>query len=187
MSARRRSGSTLGRHGLYEAFLRFGFGAQTGIDLASEASGVVWDPDGPNASGDLTAAQNAFGQGLSLTAIQLATGYASFANGGLLVTPHVVDGWTDAEGTFHATEQPPAERIMREGTAKTMVKLLTNAIDNGIATGARISGYTVAGKTGTAQIAAPIKVAGPDGQLVERWQYHAGWVDSSFVGLLPGR
>ena len=74
---------------------------------------------------------------------------------------------------------------MREETADTMVKLLTNAIDNGIATGAKVSGYTVAGKTGTAQIAAPIKVEGPDGQLVERWQYHAGWVDSSFVGLLP--
>ena len=178
-------GLTLGRRNLYEAFLRFGFGAPTGIDLAGEASGVVWDPDGANASGDLTAAQNAFGQGLSLTAVQLATGYASFANGGLLVTPHVVAGWTDGDGTFHATEQPPAERIMREQTAKTMVKLLTNAIDNGIATGAKISGYTVAGKTGTAQIAAPIKVEGPDGQLVERWQYHAGWVDSSFVGLLP--
>ena len=62
---------------------------------------------------------------------------------------------------------------MREETADTMVKLLTNAIDNGIATGAKVSGYTVAGKTGTAQIAAPIKVEGPDGQLVERWQYHA--------------
>ena len=101
------------------------------------------------------------------------------------MTPHVVDGWTDPDGTFHAAEQPPAERIMREETAETMVELLTNAIDNGIATGAKISGYTVAGKTGTAQIAAPIKVEGPDGQLVERWQYHAGWVDSSFVGLLP--
>ena len=178
-------GLTLGRHKLYEAFLRFGFGAPTGIDLAGEASGVVWDPDGPNASGDLTAAQNAFGQGLSLTAVQLAAGYASFANGGLLVTPHVVDGWTDPDGTVHTTEQPPAERIMREETAETMVKLLTNAIDNGIATGAKVSGYTVAGKTGTAQIAAPIKVAGPDGRLVERWQYHVGWVDSSFVGLLP--
>ena len=125
---------------------------------------MVWDPDGSNASGDLTAAQNAFGQGLSLTAVQLAAGYASFANGGLLVTPHVVDGWTDPDGTVHATEQPPAERIMREETAETMVKLLTNAIDNGIATGAKVSGYTVAGKTGTAQIAAPIKVEGPDGQ-----------------------
>jgi cell division protein FtsI (penicillin-binding protein 3) len=178
-------GLELGRRKLYEAFLRYGFGAKTGIDLAGEASGVVWDPDGANASGDLTAAQNAFGQGLSLTAVQLAAGYASFANGGLLVTPHLVEGWTDPDGTFHATEQPPAERIMQPETADTMVELLTNAIDNGIATGAQVSGYTVAGKTGTAQIAAPIMVEGPDGRLVERWQYHAGWVDSSFVGLLP--
>jgi cell division protein FtsI/penicillin-binding protein 2 len=178
-------GLTLGRRALYEAFLRFGFGAQTGIELTGEADGVVWDPDGPNASGDLTAAQNAFGQGLSLTAIQLAAGYASFANGGLLVTPHVVDGWTDPDGEEHTAEQPPAERIMREGTAHTMIKLLTNAIDNGIATGAQVPGYTVAGKTGTAQIAAPIMVEGPDGALVEQWVYRDGWVDSSFVGLLP--
>jgi cell division protein FtsI (penicillin-binding protein 3) len=178
-------GLALGRHELYQAFLRFGFGAQTGIELAGEASGVVWDPDGANASGDLTAAQNAFGQGLSLTAVQLAAGYASFANGGNLVTPHVVAGWTDPDGTSHAAEQPPAERIMREETAETMIELLTNAIDNGIATGAQIPGYTVAGKTGTAQIAAPIRVEGADGQIVERWQYREGWVDSSFVGLLP--
>jgi cell division protein FtsI/penicillin-binding protein 2 len=178
-------GLELGRRELYEAFLRYGFGARTGIELSGEADGVVWDPDGPNASGDLTAAQNAFGQGLSLTAVQLVAGYAAFANGGHLVTPHVVAGWTDPDGTSHVAEPPPAERIMREETAETMVELLTNAIDDGIATGAQIPGYTVAGKTGTAQIAAPIKVEGPDGQLVERWQYREGWVDSSFVGLLP--
>ena len=178
-------GLELGRRELYEAFLRFGFGAPPGIELAGEASGVVWDPDGANASGDLTAAQNAFGQGLSLTPVQLVAGYASFANGGLLVTPHVVDGWTDPDGTFQASEPPPAERIMREETADTMIELLTNAIDDGIAKGAQVPGYTVAGKTGTAQIAAPIKVEGPDGTLVEQWVYRAGWVDSSFVGLLP--
>jgi cell division protein FtsI (penicillin-binding protein 3) len=178
-------GLELGRRELYEAFLRFGFGAQTGIELAGEASGVVWDPDGANASGDLTAAQNAFGQGLSLTAVQLVAGYASFANGGELVTPHVVAGWTDPDGTFHAADQPPAERIMRPETAETMIELLTNAIDDGIATGAQVAGYTVAGKTGTAQIAAPIMVEGPDGQLVEQWVYREGWVDSSFVGMVP--
>ncbi len=178
-------GLELGRRELYEALLRFGFGAQTGIELAGEASGVVWDPDGANASGDLTAAQNSFGQGLSLTAVQLVAGYAAFANGGELVTPHVVAGWTDPDGTFHEAAQPPAERIMREETAQTMIELLTNAIDDGIATGAQVAGYTVAGKTGTAQIAAPIMVEGPDGQLVERWVYREGWVDSSFVGILP--
>lgn len=178
-------GLTLGRQELYQAFKRFGFGAPTGIDLAGEASGVVWDPDGPNASGDLTAAQNAFGQGLSLTAMQLVTGYASFANGGLLVTPHVVEGWTDPDGKYHAAQQPPPERIMREETAATMRALLTNAIDNGIAKGAQIPGYTVAGKTGTAQIAGPVTVNGADGKPVTRWQYINGWVDSSYVGFLP--
>jgi cell division protein FtsI/penicillin-binding protein 2 len=178
-------GLELGRAGLYEAFRRFGFGAPTGIELAGEASGVVWNPDGPNASGDLTAAQNAFGQGLSLTAVQLAAGYASFANGGSLVTPHVVEGWTDPDGTYHDAEHASAERIMRAETAATMIDLLTNAIDDGIAKGARVPGYTVAGKTGTAQIAAPVTVESEDGQMAERWEYIDGWVDSSFIGLLP--
>lgn len=180
-----RIGLELGRAELYEAFRRFGFGAPTGIELTGEASGVVWDPDGPNASGDLTAAQNAFGQGLSVTAVQLMAGYAAFANGGMLVTPHVVEGWTDADGAQHDAEQPPGERIMRAETADTIVDLLINGIDNGIAKGAQIAGYTVAGKTGTAQIAGPVKVKNGDGETVERWQYIDGWVDSSYIGFLP--
>jgi cell division protein FtsI/penicillin-binding protein 2 len=178
-------GLELGGEELYEAFLRFGFGAPTGIELTGEASGRVWNPSGPNASGDLTTAQNAFGQGLSLTAVQLAAGYASFANGGLLVRPHVVEGWTDADGTYHATEEPPAERIMRPETAETMVELLVNSVDEGIARGAALPGYTVAGKTGTAQVAGPVKVETEDGETVERWQYIDGWIDSSYVGFLP--
>lgn len=178
-------GLELGGEELYEAFLRYGFGAPTGIELAGEASGRVWNPSGPNASGDLTTAQNSFGQGLSLTAVQLVAGYAAFANGGLLVRPHVVDGWTDADGVRHEAEQPAPERIMREETADTMLELLTDAIDEGIAQGAQIPGYTVAGKTGTAQVAGPVKVKNEDGETVERWQYMNGWIDSSYVGLLP--
>src|ERR687895_1456341 len=136
---------------------------------------MIWNPDGSNASGDLTTAQNAFGQGLSLTAVQLAAGYAAFANVGLLVTPHVVDGWTDADGTFHAAEAPPPERIMRAETAETMAEQLTNAIDDGIASGAGLSGYTVAGKTGTAQIAGPVEVKTDDGETVTRFRYIPGW------------
>jgi cell division protein FtsI/penicillin-binding protein 2 len=177
-------GLTLGRAALYDAFRRYGFGSPTGIELADEAAGVIWDPDGPNASGDLTAAQNAFGQGLSLTAVQLLAGYASFANGGLLVTPHVVEGWTDPDGSYHPAEQPPAERIMREATATTLADLLTNAVDDGIAKGASLAGYTVAGKTGTAQIAGPVQEQNEAGEITERWEYIDGWVDSSFVGFL---
>jgi cell division protein FtsI/penicillin-binding protein 2 len=176
-------GLELGGQALYDAFRRFGFGSVTGIELAAEEPGLVWHPD--QASGELTTAQNSFGQGLSLTALQLAAGYASFANGGTLVTPHVIDGWTDPDGTVHDATQPPGERILRPETADTMVELLTNAIDNGIAKGAQIPGYTVAGKTGTAQIAGPVEAKNADGETVTQYRYIAGWVDSSFIGLLP--
>jgi cell division protein FtsI/penicillin-binding protein 2 len=176
-------GLELGGQELYDAFRRFGFGSVTGIELAAEEPGLVWHPD--QASGELTTAQNAFGQGLSLTALQLVVGYASFANGGTLVTPHVIEGWTDPDGTYHEAKQPPGERILRPETAETMVELLTNAIDNGIAKGASIPGYTVAGKTGTAQIAGPVEIETEDGESVTRFRYIPGWVDSSFVGFLP--
>jgi cell division protein FtsI (penicillin-binding protein 3) len=117
--------------------------------------------------------------------VQLVAGYASFANGGLLVTPHVVSGWTDPDGAYHDAQQPPPERIMRPETATTMIELLTNAIDDGIAKGAQIPGYTVAGKTGTAQIAGPVMEKDESGAMVERWRYIEGWVDSSYVGILP--
>jgi len=187
-------GLTLGRQRLYEALRRFGFGEKTGIDIAGESPGVVWNPDGPHGSGDLTAAQNAFGQGLSVTAMQLVAGYAAIGNGGLLVTPHVVEGWTTPDGTYHAAEPPAPERIMREETANTVLRLLTDAVDYGIAQPASIPGYSVAGKTGTAQIAGPITQRvriGTDrkGKPMYRKETHFGyisnWIDSSFISLMP--
>lgn len=189
-----RIGLLLGRQPLYQAFRRFGFGTLTGVDIAGEEAGVVWDPDGPNASGDLTAAQNAFGQGLSVTAIQLAAGYAAIANGGTLVTPHVIAGWTGPDGVYHPTEARRGERIMREETANAVVRLLLDAVDNGIAKRASIPGYSIAGKTGTAEVAGPeteqVRV-GTDaaGQPIyetrTRLAYQRGWIDSSFISILP--
>lgn len=189
-----RIGLLLGRQRLYEAFKRFGFGAPTGVDMVGEASGVVWNPDGPNATGDLTAAQNAFGQGLSVTAVQLVAGYAAIANGGTLVTPHLIAGWTGPDGAYHATEVQPGERIMREETANTMVRLLTEAVDNGRAQPASIPGYSIAGKTGTAEVAGPkteqVQV-GTDAagsaiyELQTHLVYQRGWIDSSFISIMP--
>jgi cell division protein FtsI/penicillin-binding protein 2 len=187
-------GLELGGRKLYEAFKRFGFGSPTGIDIAGEEPGVVWNPDGPNAGGELTTAQNAFGQGLAITAVQLVRGYAAIANGGTLVTPHVVAGWTDHAGEYHAAEVEPGERVMSDKTARSVLRLLVGAIDDGIAEMAAIPGYAVAGKTGTAEIAGPVKVTVPDGvdangkpktKVVEQLQYIDGWVDSSFVGIVP--
>ena len=189
-----RIGLTLGRQRLYEALRRFGFGSPTGIEIAGEASGAVWNPDGPNGSGDLTAAQNSFGQGLSVTAMQLVAGYAALGNGGRLVTPHVIAGWTTPDGTYHATETAEPERIMRAETADTVLGLLTDAVDHGIAQPASIPGYSVAGKTGTAQIAGTYwdrirtgtdRHGNATYERVKRFGYINGWIDSSFISILP--
>jgi cell division protein FtsI/penicillin-binding protein 2 len=189
-----RIGLTLGRQGLYQALRRFGFGEPTGIEIAGEAIGAVWNPDGPNGSGDLTAAQNAFGQGLSVNALQLVAGYAAIGNGGALVTPHVVAGWTTPDGTYHRADPPEPERIMRQQTADTVLRLLTDAVDYGIAQPASIPGYSVAGKTGTAQIAGPIRErvrtgtdrhGDPTYKHVTRFGYINNWIDSSFISLMP--
>ena len=187
-------GLLLGRQRLYEAFKRYGFGAPTGVDIAGEASGVVWNPDGPNATGDLTAAQNAFGQGLSVTAVQLVAGYCAIANGGTLVTPHVIAGWTGADGVYHATEVQQGERVVREETAETMVRLLTEAVDNGRAQPAAIPGYSIAGKTGTAEVAGPETeqvqtgtdpAGNPIYETRTKLVYQHGWIDSSFISIMP--
>ena len=180
-----RIGLKLGGEKLYQAFRRFGFGQPTGIDIAGEVGGTVWDPSSANASGNLTTAQNAFGQGLTVTAVQLVAGYAAIANGGMLVTPHVVAGWTDNAGRYHATAIKSGERVMRPETSTIVMKLLLGAIDGGIARGASVPGYSIAGKTGTAEIAGPVKVKDVSGKIVTRNQYIAGWIDSSFIGVYP--
>jgi cell division protein FtsI/penicillin-binding protein 2 len=187
-------GLTLGGQGLYDAFLRFGFGQPTGIDIAGEATGSVLHPDDPGAAKEVTTAQNAFGQGISVTVVQMAAAYAAIANGGQLVTPHVISGWTASDGTFTPKPLPEPEQVMRPETAETVLGMLTGAIDNGIANGASVAGYSIAGKTGTAQVAGPVKVrvkTGTDanGQPIytetTRQAYINGWIDSSFIGIAP--
>ncbi len=187
-------GLLLGRQRLYEALKRFGFGTPTGVAIAGEAAGVIWNPDGPNGSKDLTAAQNAFGQGLSVTAVQLVAGYCAIANGGTLVTPHLIAGWTGPDGVYHATDVRQGERIMREETANMTLRLLRDAVDYGIAQKASIPGYSIAGKTGTAEVAGPeteqVQVGtDPDGKPIYETRTHLvyqhGWIDSSFVSIMP--
>jgi cell division protein FtsI (penicillin-binding protein 3) len=74
---------------------------------------------------------------------------------------------------------------MRPETSKTVMQLLLGAIDGGIAKAARVPGYEIAGKTGTAEIAGPVRVRNASGTLVTRLEYKAGWIDSSFIGVYP--
>jgi cell division protein FtsI/penicillin-binding protein 2 len=141
----------------------------TGVDLASEVAGTVrplaeWYP--------VDVGTAAFGQGLTATPLQLACAYAAIANGGTLYRPYVVAGWRDADGE-HRTAPSALRRAVSAATAATLRDMLISAVDNGLAQGARLGGFSVAGKTGTAQIPSS------DGRYVDD-EYI-----SSFAGFAP--
>ncbi|MDA2814973.1 penicillin-binding protein 2 [Nocardiopsis sp. RSe5-2] len=162
----------LGAQGLYDYLGKFGFGRPTGLDLPGEESGVLKHPD------DWWGTQLAsisFGQGLSVTAVQMASVYATIANDGVRVEPSLVAGTVDADGEFQPSDEPRKERVVSKETADEL-KLMLEAVtgDQGTATQARIDGYRVAGKTGTANRVDP-----------ETGRYESGSYTSMFVGFAP--
>ncbi len=159
----------LGAERLHAYLEAFGFGAPTGVDLAAEATGDVrpvaeWYP--------VDLGTIAFGQGIAATPLQLAAAYAAIANGGTLYRPYVVAARRAADGE-HRTAPVAVRRPISPETAATLRMMLTSTVDNGIASGARIKGFSVAGKTGTAQIPSD------DGRYVDD-----AYV-SSFAGFAP--
>ncbi len=140
--------SKLGQDPLYRYLRAFGFGTPTGIDLAAEASGAVrplaqWYP--------VDVGTIAFGQGIAVTPLQLAMAYSAIANGGTLYRPYVVAATRDADGE-HRTAPVAVRSPITPDTADTLRTMLVSTVDRGIAHGATVPGYSVAGKTGTAQI-----------------------------------
>ncbi len=159
----------LGAEQLHSYLEAFGFGVPTGVDLAAEAAGEVrplaeWYP--------VDLGTIAFGQGIAATPLQLAAAYAAIANGGTLYRPYVVAARRDADGE-HRTAPVAVRRPISAETAATLRMMLTSTVDNGIASGAQIKGFSVAGKTGTAQIPSD------DGRYVDD-----AYV-SSFAGFAP--
>jgi len=141
----------LGKEKFYKYITDFGFGSKTGIDLPGEASGILRHC---NQWTNVDASAIAFGQGISVTAIQITTALAAIANGGLLMKPYIVRGFTDAEGNL-IKEFPPTvvRRVISIETAATMASVLTDVVGAPDGTGkrARIENIPVAGKTGTSQ------------------------------------
>jgi cell division protein FtsI (penicillin-binding protein 3) len=160
----------LGRDGLAEALERFGFGRPTGIGLPGERAGVVR----PVAKwGDIGFANIAFGQGLTVTPLQMLTGVAAIAGGGVYRQPRIVARIVQPDGTIDALPAAPDRRVMAPASARTMLGIMRGVTEQGgTAKQAAIDGYAVGGKTGTAQ-----KVA--------NGHYDPNkWV-SSFVGVVP--
>jgi cell division protein FtsI (penicillin-binding protein 3)/stage V sporulation protein D (sporulation-specific penicillin-binding protein) len=155
----------LGETRLKEWIKRFGFGQQTGIDFPGESAGLL-----PSYWSGSTIGNVPIGQGISVTAIQLASVYAAIANHGLWIQPHLVD---HVQGV--STPAPPRRRILPSAVDRQLLAMLKGVVsDAGTGAAAEIPGYTVAGKTGTAQ------KPGPHG-------YMAGQYDATFVGMVPAR
>ena len=133
---------------LYDVWTRLGFGSPTGIDLAGEVSGLVHDPTvRPWRQIDL--ANGAFGQGVAVTPIQLATAYAAMVNGGTLVQPHVVE----AIGEQQVTDMNRGQ-VIDPDLGPTLIEMMNHVVTEVDFYRDRtlIPGYYVGGKTGTAQI-----------------------------------
>jgi cell division protein FtsI/penicillin-binding protein 2 len=133
----------------YEYMRAFGIGQLTGIDLAGEVAGQLRTPRHPDwTESDL--GTNSFGQGVSVTPLQLITAVAAVANEGVMVQPHVVRVIVSAEGTYWPKTTVLGRPISAE-TAATLTEMLSKSLQ-GETNFASVTGYTLAGKTGTAQI-----------------------------------
>lgn len=134
---------------LYEAWMRLGFGRQTGIDVAGEVSGLVNDPTISDWR-QIDLANGSFGQGVAVTVIQLAAAYSAMINGGTLVQPHVVR----TIGSEDLAPVPQARHVITPQLSSTLTKLMRRVVTevDFYRDRTMVPGYLVGGKTGTAQI-----------------------------------
>ncbi len=163
----------IGRETLARAIDRLGFGRPTGVGLPGERRGTVrpvshW--------GEIELATHAFGQGLTVTPLQMATAYAAIASGGVYHPPKLAVRFVNADGRSEPVPQSadarPEARVLSESTARTMLTIMQGVTEDGTAKLAAIPGYPVAGKTGTAQ-------------KVSNGRYDPSKYLAAFVGIVP--
>ncbi|CAL9402905.1 Penicillin-binding protein PbpB [Nocardiopsis dassonvillei] len=157
---------------LHRYMTEFGLGQPTGLALPGEETGVLSDPEDwwgtqlPSVS---------IGHSVTVNAVQMASVYATVANGGVRVEPRVVAGTVDTEGDFTPADEAGRARVISEETAADLALMLEAVTsDEGTAPQARIDGYRVAGKTGTANRVNP-----------ETGTYEGGGYTATFAGFAP--
>ncbi len=163
-------GVELGDKRFYRYIRAFGFGEPTGVGFPGETPGSVREP---GTVGLVTWANIGFGQGMTLTPLQLLNAYAAIVNGGYLLRPHLVKEIRKADGTLvKRFGREVIRQVISKKTSDTMRFMLRSAIANGSGKRADVPGYRVGGKTGTSQ-------------LVERGAYSHSKMLSSFAGVAP--
>jgi len=167
-----KAGIALGDQRLYQYLQAFGFGARTEIDLPGEATGLLKNP---KSWGRRTVASVSMGQEVGVTPMQMVTAIGAIANGGQLMKPYVVSEIRDAQDEVKRQILPQVRRrVISPETARAVTRILEGVVTDGTGGKAAISGFRVAGKTGTAQKIDPRTGTYSDSKFV-----------SSFVGYVP--
>ncbi len=158
-------GMRLGKEEFYNYIMALGFGNTTEVKLPGEARGILSKYD---AIGPVELATMTFGHGITVTPIQLTAAVSAVANEGLLMRPRLVEEIRTTTGELHEIVDPiPVRQVISSETAKRTLKLLESVVSDGTGTNAKIEGYRIGGKTGTAK------------------HYGAEVYDASFIGVLP--
>jgi cell division protein FtsI (penicillin-binding protein 3) len=165
-------GKKLGAARFYRSLHAFGFTEPTGIDLLGESEGEIrpaasWSP--------VDLAIISFGQGISVTPLQLITALSCIANGGNLMKPYLVERITDEEGKVRAEFSPQVRRkVLSQELCHRVTAVMKEVVAEGTGIQGRVPGYAVAGKTGTAQEVDPATR-----------EYSKNKINASFMGFLP--
>jgi cell division protein FtsI/penicillin-binding protein 2 len=137
-----------------ETFVRyvkaFGFGEYTEIELETENAGTIASLD---IGAEIYSATASFGQGITVTPLQIAMAYAAIANGGVLKSPRIIDEIQYADGTVDKRATRDIAQVIDPKTARTVAAMLVSVIEHGHGKRAGVPGYYIGGKTGTAQVA----------------------------------
>ncbi|MGA9525932.1 MAG: penicillin-binding protein [Myxococcaceae bacterium] len=162
----------LGRERMVKSYQDFGFAQRTGLALPGEGRGVI-----PFPRAEVSLVTQSFGQGLTATAVQIAAAFGALANGGLLMRPYLVSKVVDPDGVVLLENHPtPVRQVVSKASAKRVIAMLETVVgQKGTAPRARLEGYRVAGKTGTAQKVDPVAGGYSDKRI------------ASFVGVLPAQ
>ncbi|MCU1462185.1 MAG: peptidoglycan synthetase FtsI [Acidimicrobiales bacterium] len=162
-------GQKLGKDRLDKYLRAYGLGAHSGLGFPGESAGLLLDPKDWSGTSIGTVP---IGQGLAVTALQMLEAYNTVANGGTFVPARLVQSVVDASGVRHPISSGPSRRVISTRTAQQMTAMLSEVVRVGTGTSARIDGYTVAGKTGTAK--KPVNGS-----------YNNGLYEASFAGFVP--
>ncbi len=160
----------MGPTSFYTMMDKFGIGRLTGIDLEGEQAGTMYTPGDENWS-ESQLGTNAFGQGVAVTPLQMVTAVGAVANGGLMMQPRVIHQVIDGNQVIEARPANLGRPISAE-TAREVTQMMISVVNDGLDGKASVPGYTIAGKTGTAEIPTPIG-------------YENGSSIASFIGFFP--